>query len=55
MTDVIINSFVAGAAQTLIGHPFDTIKTYNYDVKFKQFENILQYYKNYNLNILERI
>jgi solute carrier family 25 carnitine/acylcarnitine transporter 20/29 len=28
MTDVIINSFVAGAAQTLIGHPFDTIKTY---------------------------
>ena len=28
MNDVIINSFVAGAAQTLIGHPFDTIKTY---------------------------
>ena len=28
MTDVIINSFVAGAAQILIGHPFDTIKTY---------------------------
>lgn len=28
MTEVITNSFIAGIAQTLIGHPFDTIKTY---------------------------
>ena len=25
--DVVINSFVAGTAQSVIGHPFDTIKT----------------------------
>lgn len=27
MKDVIINSFIAGASQTLLGHPFDTLKT----------------------------
>ena len=28
MNEVIINSFIAGTAQSFIGHPFDTIKTY---------------------------
>lgn len=27
MNEVIINSFTAGALQTIIGHPFDTVKT----------------------------
>jgi solute carrier family 25 (mitochondrial carnitine/acylcarnitine transporter), member 20/29 len=27
MTDVLCNSFVAGISQTVIGHPFDTVKT----------------------------
>jgi solute carrier family 25 (mitochondrial carnitine/acylcarnitine transporter), member 20/29 len=36
MNDIFVNSFIAGGAQTLIGHPFDTIKTYkqvNYNIK----------------------
>ena len=27
MTDVFCNSFMAGISQTVIGHPFDTVKT----------------------------
>ena len=29
------NSFIAGVAQTIIGHPFDTIKTYK-QIYFKK-------------------
>ena len=29
MDTILINSFSAGLVQTIIGHPFDTIKTLN--------------------------
>ncbi len=45
MNDIFINSFIAGGAQTLLGHPFDTIKTYkqvNYNIKtFNIIKNII--------------
>lgn len=44
MYDIINSSFIAGTAQTLIGHPFDTIKTY------KQIE-----YKNSTMKIIDNL
>ncbi len=44
MYDVINSSFIAGIAQTLIGHPFDTIKT------CKQIE-----YKKSSMKIMENL
>ena len=44
MYDIINSSFIAGIAQTIIGHPFDTIKTY------KQIE-----YKKSTINITRNI
>ena len=35
MYDIIKSSFIAGIAQTVIGHPFDTIKTYK-QVEYKK-------------------
>ena len=35
MDGIFFNSFIAGVAQTMIGHPFDTIKTYK-QVYFKR-------------------
>lgn len=35
MDGVFFNSFIAGVAQTIIGHPFDTVKTYK-QVYFKK-------------------
>lgn len=52
--DVLISSFVAGSLQTIVGHPFDTIKTRMqiYDVKAKKCiinifkkEGITSFYK----------
>ena len=33
----------------------ESINTFNFDTKFKQFKGILQYWENKKLNILERI
>ena len=42
MNDVVINSFLAGALQTVIGHPFDTVKTLkqtNINLSYNQIRN----------------
>ena len=44
MYDIINSSFIAGIAQTIIGHPFDTIKTY------KQIE-----YKKSSMKIMQNL
>ena len=42
MNEVVINSFLAGALQTFIGHPFDTVKTLkqtNINLSYNQIRN----------------
>lgn len=42
MKEVIVNSFLAGGLQTIIGHPFDTVKTIkqiNINLSYNQIKN----------------
>lgn len=41
--NIITNSFIAGSAQTLIGHPFDTVKT---NIQFSSSKSKLDIIKN---------
>ena len=55
MNDVFLNSYIAGISQTIIGHPFDTLKTLKQVYNNKSVFNILQYIKNKNgINYLYR-
>ena len=44
MNDVFLNSYIA-ISQTIIGHPFDTLKTLKQVYNNKSVFNILQYIK----------
>ena len=55
MNDVFFNSYIAGISQTVIGHPFDTLKTLKQVYTDKSTSSILKYIKNKNgINYLYR-
>lgn len=55
MNDVFFNSYIAGISQTVIGHPFDTLKTLKQVYNDKTVFNIFKYIKNKNgINYLYR-
>ena len=55
MNEVFLNSSIAGISQTVIGHPFDTLKTLKQLYNNKSVFSILQYIKNKNgINYLYR-